>query len=438
MNEVSNRVAVVDDTQRTRAPELPVRRRRRVILGIGLVVVAAAGFAAYHFLAKPSAPATAPSGRQRGGNLPAQPVGVATIARGDIHVVLNALGTVTPLATVTVRTQINGQLIQVGFTEGQIIQKGDFLAQIDPRPYQVALQQAQGALARDQALLRNAQLDLGRYRTLVKQDSLSRQQLDTQASLVQQYTGTIATDQAQIDSAKLNLTYCRITAPITGRVGLRQVDPGNYVQTSDTNGIVVITQIQPISVLFSLPEQNLTEITKQPDRGAGLPVAAWDQPDTEQLATGKLATSDNQADTTTGTVKFRAIFDNGDFRLFPNQFVNTKLLVETLTGVVVAPSTAVQQGAPGTFVYLVRANDTVHVQPVKLGPGDGSRVEIVSGLAEGDRVVTDGTDRLREGAKVELPDPAGAAKPDEAAGDRRGRGQGDGQQRRRRSSDQQP
>ena len=351
-------------------------------------------------------------GGQRGGDAAAQPVGIATIGRGDIQIVLNALGTVTPLATVTVRTQINGQLTAIGFTEGQIIQKGDFLAQIDPRPYQVALQQAQGALARDQALLKNAQIDLGRYRTLVQQDSLSRQQLDTQASLVQQYNGTIATDQAQIDSARLNLTYCRIVAPITGRVGLRQVDPGNYVQTSDTNGIVVITQVQPISVLFALPETNLTAITKQPNRGTGLPVTAWDQVDTEQLATGKLATSDNQADTTTGTVKFRATFDNADLRLFPNQFVNTKLLVTTLKNVVVAPATAVQQGAPGTFVYVVRPNDTVHVEPVKLGPGDGTTVEIVSGLAEGDRVVTDGTDRLREGAKVEVPD---ATAPDKAA-----------------------
>ena len=421
MNEISKTAPVA------KRQVAPARRRRGLVLVVGLVVLAAAGFAAFEYLERPGEPATTPAagrqrGGQRGGDAAAQPVGIATIGRGDIQIVLNALGTVTPLATVTVRTQINGQLTSIGFTEGQIIQKGDFLAQIDPRPYQVALQQAQGALARDQALLKNAQLDLGRYRTLVQQDSLSHQQLDTQASLVQQYNGTIATDQAQIDSARLNLTYCRIVAPITGRVGLRQVDAGNYVQTSDANGIVVITQVQPISVLFALPEANLTAINKQPNRGTGLPVTAWDQADTEQLEAGRLATSDNQADTTTGTVKFRALFDNADLRLFPNQFVNTKLLVNTLKNVVVAPATAVQQGAPGTFVYVVRPNETVHVEPVKLGAGDGTKMEVVSGLAEGDRVVTDGTDRLREGAKVVVPDANAAAdKPAEPGANRRRR-----------------
>jgi len=396
---------LVEERQGARSrAKRPRRNWLRAI--VVLAVLALIAFGIYRFVAPSSTPATGNgSAAGRSGALPPQPVGAATIGRGDIRVVLNALGTVTPLATVTVRTQISGLLVQVGFAEGQLVHKGDFLAQIDPRPYQVALQVAEGTLARDQALLKNAQLDLGRYRTLVAQDSLSRQQLDTQAALVQQYTGTLKADQAQIDSAKLNLVYCHIIAPITGRAGLRQVDEGNYVQTGDANGIVVITQLQPISVIFSLPEDNVPEITRQAPNGAGLPVAAFDRADLHQLASGELETIDNQVDTATGTVKFRALFDNLDGALFPNQFANAKLLVETLHGVAVAPATAIQRGEPGTFVYAVRPDDTVHVQPVKLGPVDGDKVEIESGLSEGDRVVTDGADRLREGAKVTIPPP---------------------------------
>jgi multidrug efflux system membrane fusion protein len=428
---------VIEDRQETR-PRRVRTRRRWLRVATAVAVAALVVFGLYYVLRPSSTPATGSASRRggAGGALPPQPVGAAVIGRGDIRMMLNALGTVTPLATVTVRTQISGQLTQVAFTEGQIVQKGDFLAQIDPRPYQVALLQAQGALARDQALLHNAQLDLTRYKTLVAQDSLSRQQLDTQAALVQQYAGTIQADQAGIDSAKLNLVYCHITAPISGRVGLRQVDAGNYVQTGDANGIVVITEIQPISVIFALPEDNLPEIARQPNGGAGLPVAAFDRADLHQIASGQLATIDNQVDTTTGTVKFRATFDNADRALFPNQFVNAQLLVETLHGVVVAPATAIQRGEPGTFAYVVRADDTVHVQPVKLGPQDGANVEIVSGLAEGDRVVTDGADRLREGATVTVPQPGsaqggapGAPASEDGSGHRRGhRGGQKGQQ----------
>lgn len=380
-------------------------RRRWLVPSVVLACVALAGYGAWHHFASSQTATPRPQARPGGGQLPPQPVGAAAAERGDIRVILNALGTVTPLATVTVKTQIGGQLVQIAFKEGQIVQKGDFLAQVDPRPYQVALEQAEGALARDQALLKNAQLDLQRYQTLLKQDSISRQQLDTQGALVQQYTGTVKTDQAQVDSAKLNLAYCHITAPVTGRVGLRQVDEGNYVQTSDANGIVVITQLQPISVVFSLPEDDLPEITRQPDGGAGLQVAANDRADTHQIAVGRLETIDNQIDTTTGTVKLRALFDNRDDALFPNQFVNAKLLAQTRRGVVTVPTAAVQRGEPGTFVYVVRQDATAHVQPVELGPSDGDTVEVEAGLNEGERVVTDGADRLREGSKVAVPPP---------------------------------
>ncbi len=422
--------------ERTQARSRVKRPRLRLRWGrvlLALAVLALVGFGIYRAVAPSGTPAAGHGAGPRAGQPPAQPVGAATIGRSDVRVILNALGTVTPLATVTVKTQINGQLVQIGFKEGQIVQKGDFLAQIDPRPYQVALELAEGALARDQALLKNAQLDLTRYQTLVRQDSISRQQLDTQASLVQQYAGTVKTDQATIDTAKLNLVYCHITAPVTGRVGLRQVDEGNYVQTGDANGIVVITQLQPISAIFALPEDNVAEITRQSPDGAGLPVMAFDRSDSHLLSTGRLETIDNQIDTTTGTVKFRALFDNADNALFPNQFVNAKLVVETLRNVVVVPTAAIQRGEPGTFVYVIRPDNTVHVQPVKLGPTDGDKVAIVSGLNEGDRVVTDGADRLREGAKVTIPSAAngsaanGQAGSQPAPGEQGGQDQGQGQ-----------
>ncbi len=337
------------------------------------------------------------------------PVGTAKVAKGDMPVELSALGTVTPLATVTVKTQISGYLTEVAFTEGQMVKKGDFLAQIDPRPYQVLLEQAEGQLAKDTALLKNAELDLARYKTLVAQNSIARQTLDTQTYLVAQDRGTVQADQAQVDAQKLNLVYCHIVAPVTGRVGLRQVDPGNYVQTSDPNGIVVITQLQPISAIFTLPEDSLQQVLKRVHEGATLVAAAYDRTNTRLIDTGKLATIDNQIDTTTGTVKLRAVFDNPDESLFPNQFVNIRLRIETLAGAALVPEAAIQRGAPGTFVYLVKPDDTVAAQPVTLGPGDGKNFAVLKGLEPGQTVVTDGADRLKEGAKVTLAGEPGAA-----------------------------
>jgi multidrug efflux system membrane fusion protein len=407
------------------APGQPRRRGWiKWAVAVALALIAVLAFQHYEDIA-PSTEDSRGGGKPAGP--PAQSVGAATIAAGDIPITISALGTVTPLATVTIRTQISGQLQQIGFTEGQIVKAGDFLAQIDPRPYQATLAQAQGQLAKDTALYAQAQADLARYQTLNKQDSISHQQVDDQAYLVQQYKAAMASDQAQIDAANLNINYCRILSPVGGRVGLRQVDAGNYVQSSDANGIVVITQIQPISVVFSTPEDNLPEIMARMKVDNALPVTVLDRANVKQLATGSLTTIDNQIDTSTGTVKLRATFANDDGALFPQQFVNVVLLVDTLKGAVVAPNAAIQQGAPGSFVYLIKDDGTVTVRKVKVGPTANGMTAVTSGLEIGDKVVIDGADRLRDGAKVAIAAPPGAAAAEPAGGAASG-----GHQHRRR------
>jgi len=403
------------------APPADAHSGVRSVLWLLLVLLVVAGLVGWVVLRGKE---PAPTGRfQSSGPMP---VGTAKAEKADMPIVLSALGTVSPLATVTVKTQIAGQLVEVAFKEGQLVNKGDLVAQIDPRPYQVALAQAEGQLARDQAILKNAELDLARYRTLVAQNSIARQTLDTQAALVQQHRGTVQADQAQVDTQKLNLTYCRIVAPISGRVGLRQVDPGNYAQTSDAGGIVVITQLQPISVIFTLPEDHLPAVQRRLKAGAALTVTAYDRTGATKLDTGTLQTLDNQIDTSTGTVKLRAVFDNKEQILFPNQFVNVRLLVDTVHGATTVPTAAIQRGSPGTFVYVVKSDDTVAAQKVTLGASDNQRVAVTKGLAPGEAVVTDGADRLKDGAKVRL---LGAGRPPAAAGEQP-RGQGGGPGRR--------
>lgn len=375
----------------------PSRSRWRI--GVGLVILLLVAFGIYE-TARWVRTATPPGGRFPQGAL--QTVGASTAVLGDVRVVLNELGTVTPLATVTVQTQINGQLTDVGFTEGQLVKKGDFLAQVDPRPYEYLKEQYEGQLARDQGLLAQAQMDQKRYETLAAQNSIARQQAEDQVFIVQQYAGSVKQDQGLVDAQALNIAYCRIVSPISGRVGLRLVDPGNYVQTTSSTGIAVITQLQPISVVFSVPEDDLPDITPQFTAGTPLIVTAYDRANLRQLAVGKVSAIDNQIDTTTGTVKVRAQFDNENNALFPNQFVNVRLLVKTLQNAVTVPTSAIQRGAPGTYVYVINADNTVSVRKVSTGPVDGNITAINSGLSAGERVVTDGTDRLRDGIKVTL------------------------------------
>jgi multidrug efflux system membrane fusion protein len=401
----------------------PARGPRAFIVRhwIGLLVALVIALLLITFFAylrhKQPLPAT---GRGRGRYTQNGPVAVsvATAVKGDIDVKIPALGTVTPLATVTVRTQITGTLQRIFFTEGQFVHQGDSLAQIDPRPYEAALQQMEGNLKRDQALLADARLDLKRYEGLVKEDSIAQQQLDTQRALVDQYAGTIQSDEGQVKTAKVNLVYTHIVSPVTGRVGLRQVDQGNYVTPGDANGIVLINQLQPITVIFSIPEDNVSAVMKRLHAGATLTAQAFNRTNSLKIADGRLLTVDNSIDITTGTIKLRAQFDNADGALFPNQFVNIQLLQDVLTDQVIMPNSAVRRGAPNgvatTFVYIVNADHTVTVRPVTLGVVDAETVAVTAGLKPGEMVVTEGGDRLRDGAEVQVPGatpPASAAKP---------------------------
>ena len=334
-----------------------------------------------------------------------QPVTAVPARVLDINLVQTALGTVAAFKVVTVKARTDGLLLEVLFREGQIVKAGDVLAQIDPKPLQAALSQVEGQLARDQAQLNNARLDLERYQTLLAQDSIAKQQLDQQESLVRQFEGTVKVDQAQVDNARLQLGYTKVTAPIPGRLGLRQVDSGNIIRSSDATGLVVITQIDPITVVFTIPQDNLQRVLKQLKAGEKLAVDAWDREQKNKLATGFLISTDNQIDTTTGTIKMKAQFSNPDGLLFPNQFVNVKMIVDTRKAATVIPLAAIQRGAQGTIVYVVKEDKTTSVRVVKIGPTENDNVAIESGIAPGELVVTDGIDRLREGAKVEVTAP---------------------------------
>jgi membrane fusion protein, multidrug efflux system len=331
-------------------------------------------------------------------------VGVASVVTGDVDVNVEALGTVTPVATVTVHSRIDGQLMRLGFTEGQLVREGDTLVQLDPRPYEVQLEQARGQLIRDQALLGNAKVDLERYRLLYSQDSIAQQQVATQEGLVRQYEGAVITDQGQVDSAKLNLIYAKVTAPVSGRVGLRQVDLGNIVHAADTNGVAVITQLQPITVIFTVPEDRLPQITRRVAQPAPVPVDAYDRTFSTKLATGTLLTFDNQIDPTTGTVKLRAQFPNADFALFPQQFVNVRVKVDTERGATLIPSSAVLNGAQGQYVWSVQPDQTVKMVNITPSVVSGERTAVTSGVTAGTQVVVDGMDRLRDGSRITLVD----------------------------------
>jgi multidrug efflux system membrane fusion protein len=346
-----------------------------------------------------------------------QPVTALITNKTDFDVYLKGLGTVIPTNTVTIKSQVSGQLIHVRFQEGQHVNKGDLIAEIDPRPFQVQLMQAEGQLARDEAFLKNAEVDLALYKQLLAEDSIAAQQVTTQETLVKQYRGVIETDKGQIANARLQLTFARVIAPITGRVGLRQVDPGNMVQVNDVNGIVVITQLQPITVVFSLPQDNLTILMKHWNAKTTLLVQAYDQEGKVLLASGKLLAVDNQIDTTTGTIKLKAIFDNKDNKLFPNQFVNVRLKVDTLRDATVMPTSAVQRGSIGTFAYVIKDDKTATVRMLKLGPAESDMVVAIEGLVPGEFVVTVGGDKLREGTKVAImtADSKGASVRDEKA-----------------------
>lgn len=406
-------------------PASPPKRRRWVGSVVAILCLALIGGLAWYLTHRPAAaptgalgggpggpggPGGGPGGaRGRGGA--ASTVGIATAKQADIPVLIEALGTVTPVANVTVQAQVSGVLTQVAFREGQLVKKGDLLATIDPQPFQIALAQAQGARVRDEAQLEAARVTLRRYQTLLTQDSIARQDVDTQAALVKQLEGTVTIDRSAENTAKLNLGYTRIAAPIAGRVGLRPVDAGNYISTGSTTGVAVITQVTPIDVEFAIPQDRIPEIQARLGAGATLPVAAWDRTRSRQLDDGRFLTLDNAVDTTTGTVKAKARYANAAGNLFPNQFVNVKLLLRTVAGAVVVPVTALRHGPSGDFVYVLKEGNTVELRNVTRGEAGVDNVVIATGLQTGEVVVTEGGDRLKDGARVQtsVERPAGAA-----------------------------
>jgi len=404
------------------SPRSLLRQQGRALWWVVLpVLMAAAVGGGLWWKQRQAAPAQAdaPAGRGGpGGRGPArfsaggqtQPVSVGVVRRQDVRVQVNAIGTMSARATAVVRAKVSGELISLRFKEGEEVKAGQLLAEIDPRSYQASLGQVQGNLARDQALLKNAQLDLQRYQDLLAKDSIASQQVDTQAAQVRQLEGTVAADQAQVDAARLQLSYTRITAPIAGRLGLRQADRGNVVGPSDATGIVTINLVRPIDAVFSVPEAHLAQINQRLAQGAELPVELWDREQKRRLARGRLGALDNAIDATTGTIKVKASFANEDGTLFPNQFVNVRLQVNLLENALTVPGTAIQNN----YVYLVQPDGTVTQRRIRVGVADGDRVAVEGELKDGDQVVVDGIDRLREGAKVAVIDSGAAARADEA------------------------
>lgn len=391
------------------------RRLKTGLLAVAVIAVLAGGYYWWQHPAEPNKQPQAEGQQQRGrgaaggARRPLAPVQAATATTESVPYYLSGLGTVTAANTVTVRSRVDGQLMALHFQEGQQVTAGALLAEIDPRPYQVALTQAQGQLAKDQATLANARRDLNRYEKLAKTSLVSQQELDTQRSLVSETLGTIKADEGNVASAQLNLTYSRITAPISGRVGLKQVDVGNYISAGDTTGLVVITETHPIDVVFSVAENNISQILKAQKSGQPLIVEAWDRSNNALLTSGTLLSIDNQIDVTTGTIKLKARFNNEDDALFPNQFVNARLKVDTLQDAVVIPTAALQMSNDGHFVWVVNSDNKVNKKRVTAGLQDSQKVVISAGLAAGDRVVTDGLDRLTEGATVEVVAPQSTA-----------------------------
>ena len=398
-----------DNSPPSSTPAKPRSSKKRLLLTGGVVVgVCILGFALLRPLAGHK------TGHHAADASQSQPVAVQTVHAGSMPVELTELGTVVPITNVTVQTRVEGYLAQVLFTEGQHVHKGDLLAVIDPRPYQVLLAQYEGQLAQDKAQLEQARVDSGRYQRLIKQDSIDAKTARDQQFTVQQLEGTVKADQALVDNQKLQLIYCHIIAPVDGRIGIRAVDQGNYVAAGQSGGLAVLTQMQPISVIFTLPQDQLPEVFTQLQARKSLPVSAWNSSNTQKIADGTVSALDSQIDTATGTVRLRAIFTNEDEHLFPNQFVNARLLVKTLDNVLLLPTTAVQTGPSGLFVYVVKDDDTVSVQPVTTGISNGTLSVVTTGLKDGDRVVTDGTDHLRAGIKVTIPTTAPIPTPDHA------------------------
>ncbi len=382
------------------------RGRRRWVVAAGVFAVLASVALSRSLLGQSNG---ARAGKQAAAR--AVPVVGATAAVGDLGVYQNGLGTVTPVKTVTVRSRVDGELVSVAYREGQLVREGDLLAQIDPRPFEVQLHQAEGQLAKDEAALKNARVDLDRYRVLIKDNSVSGQQLDTQAATVDQTEAALKSDRAQVESAKLNLTYSRITAPISGVVGLRLVDPGNIVHASDQNGLLVITQQQPITVIFTIAADHLQKVLQQRKTGRELPVEAWDRDLKRKLATGSLLAIDNQIDPSTGTIRMRAQFANADSALYPNQFVNVRLLVDTLRQTVLIPTAAIQRSPQSTYVYVVKPDSTVEMRTVDVQLTEGDTTSVQRGVSSGEVVVVDGVDKLQPGTLVALAKPNGARQP---------------------------